>query len=202
MKYPKLREVKEAVISLVTKPYTSKFPFKPHEPFDGFRGKPEVNEDECVGCETCANICPSRAITISDDKENNKRTISRDYGACIYCGKCEEHCLTGKGIALSKKFDLACFDRSTLIETQERELITCNHCGTIVTTKDHYKYIHQKLGPKAYSSIMNLNMLNERLKLSREEDVKTEIQDGLKRKDMFDVLCANCLREVQLKNLL
>ena len=202
MKYPKLRELKEAITSLVTKPYTSNFPVKPHEPAEGFRGKPLVNEEGCVGCETCANICPSIAITISDDKENNKRTITRDYGACIFCGKCEEHCLTGEGVALSQKFDLACFDRDTLIETQERELLTCNHCGVIITTKDHYKYISEKLGPQAYSSVMNLNMLNERLELHRKKDVNTDVKDGLKRKDMFNILCPNCMRETQLKNLL
>jgi formate hydrogenlyase subunit 6/NADH:ubiquinone oxidoreductase subunit I len=202
MKYPKLRELKEAITSLVTKPYTSNFPVKPHEPAEGFRGKPLVNEEGCVGCETCANICPSIAITISDDKENKIRTITRDYGACIYCGKCEEHCLTGDGVALSQKFDLACFDRSTLIETQERELLTCKSCGVIITTKDHYKYINEKLGPQAYSSVMNLNMLNERLELHRKKDVNTDVKDGLKRKDMFNILCPNCMRETQLKNLL
>ena len=202
MKYPKLRELQEAIISLFSRPYTSNFPIKPHEPAEGFRGKPLVNEEDCVGCETCANICPSLAITISDDKENNNRTITRDYGACIFCGKCEEHCLTGEGVALSQKFDLACFDRDTLIETQERELLTCNHCGVIITTKDHYKHIHEKLGPKAYSSIMNLNMLNERLMLDRQQDVNIDVKDGLKRKDMFNILCANCMRETQLKNLL
>ena len=202
MKYPKLRELQEAIISLFSRPYTSNFPIKPHEPAEGFRGKPLVNEEGCVGCETCANICPSLAITISDDKENNKRTITRDYGACIFCGKCEEHCLTGEGVVLSQKFDLACFDRDTLIETQERELLTCNHCGVIITTKDHYKHIHEKLGPKAYSSIMNLNMLNERLMLDRQQDVNIDVKDGLKRKDMFNILCANCMRETQLKNLL
>ncbi len=64
MKYPKIRELKEAVISLVTPAYTSKFPHKPHIPFENFRGKPEVDEANCVGCETCANVCPPNAITI------------------------------------------------------------------------------------------------------------------------------------------
>ena len=34
MKYPKIRELREAVVSLVTPAYTSSFPKKPHEPFD------------------------------------------------------------------------------------------------------------------------------------------------------------------------
>jgi len=101
MKYPKLREVKEALISLFSRSYTTKYPYKPHVPFAGFRGKPVVNEDGCVGCETCANVCPSVAITFVDKPGEKKRYIYRDYGKCIFCGKCEEHCITGEGVKLS-----------------------------------------------------------------------------------------------------
>ena len=202
MKYPKLREVKEAVISLFSKPYTTKYPAGDFKPFPGFRGKPVVDEDNCVGCETCANVCPPIAITFVDDKEKGIRTITRDYGRCIFCGQCEEHCITGKGVKLSDEiYDIACFDRSAVIETQERELILCDSCGAIITTKDHMKFIHEKLGPLSYSSIMNLNLLNERLKLAGDGDTKTEITDGLKRKDTFSTLCPNCNRQIQVKNL-
>ena len=44
MKYPKIRELKEAVTSLLTPAYTSSFPHKPHTPFENFRGKPEVDD--------------------------------------------------------------------------------------------------------------------------------------------------------------
>jgi hypothetical protein len=53
----------------------------------------------------------------------------------------------------------------------------------------------------AYASILNLNMLNERLKLDDQEAVLVEITDDLKRKDMFNVLCPDCLRKVLLTSL-
>jgi hydrogenase-4 component H len=203
MKYPKLREVKEALISLFTSSYTTKYPFKPHVPFAGFRGKPVVNDKGCVGCETCANVCPSNAITFVDEPGEKKRFIYRDYGKCIFCGKCEEHCITGEGVKLSDEiFDLAVFDRSQLIENQEFELLVCESCGAIITTKQHMKFINDKLGPKAYASILNLNMLNERLKMTDPADVDVKVEDGLKRKDMFNNLCPNCMRKVQVENLL
>lgn len=202
MKYPKLRELKEAVTSLVTPAYTSKFPFKPHTPEPSYRGKPVVNDDFCVGCETCANVCPSGAITVEDLADDGIRIIRRDFGKCIFCGQCEEHCITKEGVKLSDKiYELATFDRHTLVETQEKELLTCRNCGAIITTKKHFEFMHHKLGPKAYASLMNLNTLNERLELAGEQDVEVEVIDDLKRKDMFNVLCPNCLRQVLVKNL-
>ena len=202
MRYPKLRELKEAVISLVTPAYTTKFPKKPHIPNENFRGKPVVDDKNCVGCQTCANVCPPRAITFTDDEKTKKRTIVRDFGNCIFCGQCEAYCITQKGVKLSNTiYDLAVFDRTNLVETQEKELLICDSCGAIITTKEHFLFMHSKLGAKSYSSILSLNLLNERLQLAQQKDVSVEIKDGLKRKDMFSILCPNCNRKVQIKNL-
>ncbi len=202
MRYPKIREIKEAVISLFSPAYTTRFPKEPHIPFENFRGKPIVDDANCVGCETCANVCPSHAITFKDDSLRQIRIIERNYGVCIFCGQCEEHCITKKGVKLSDRiYDLATFDRMTLIETQEKELLICMNCSTVITTKQHFQYLHDKLGPMAYASILNLNMLNERLKLEDNVATKVEVIDGLKRKDMFNVLCPDCLRKVLLKSL-
>jgi formate hydrogenlyase subunit 6/NADH:ubiquinone oxidoreductase subunit I len=202
MKYPKLREVREAIVSLVTPAYTSKFPKEPHVPFDNYRGKPVVDDANCLGCETCANVCPSGAITFSDDKEKRKRTVKRDFGKCIFCGLCQVNCITGNGVKLSDRiFDLAVFDKANLVEYQEKDLLICENCGSVITTREHLHYMHRKLGPKAFSSILNLNMLNQRLKLSEGQDLDTGITDDLRRKDIFNIICPNCLRIVLVKYL-
>jgi formate hydrogenlyase subunit 6/NADH:ubiquinone oxidoreductase subunit I len=202
MKYPKLRELKEAVISLVTPAYTSRFPAEPHVPFENFRGKPVVDNENCVGCETCANVCPPQAITFSDDKHKAIRTIRRDYGKCIFCGQCELHCITGKGVKLSDKiFDMAAFDPAKNVEYQEKGLIICKSCNAVITTEEHLHYMHRKLGPRAFSSVLNLNLLNQKLKLAEGQDVDLEVKDNLKRKDMFNIICPNCLRIVLVKYL-
>lgn len=202
MKYPKLRELREAVISLVTPAYTSKFPAEPHIPFERFRGKPVVDDNNCVGCETCANVCPPQAITFTDNIEQKSRTIKRDYGKCIFCGQCQDHCITKKGVTLSDKiYDLAVFERTKNVEYQEKELLVCENCSAVITTKEHLKFMHRKLGPKAFASILNLNILNEKLKLAEGQDTHIEIRDSLNRKDMFNIICPNCLRQVLVKYL-
>jgi hydrogenase-4 component H len=202
MIYPKIREIKEALISLFTPAYTTRFPDEPHIPFEKFRGKPVVDDANCVGCETCANVCPSHAITFRDDPVKKIRIIERNYGLCIFCGQCEEHCITRKGVKLSDRiYDLATFDRSLLVETQSKELLICKSCKSVITTKQHFEFLHERLGPMAYASILNLNMLNERLKLEENEAADVEVVDELKRKDMFNFLCPDCLRKALLKSI-
>lgn len=202
MKYPKIREVREALVSLFTPAYTSRFPAEPHVPFENFRGKPIVDNDNCVGCETCANVCPPQAITFADDKDKAVRTIRRDYGKCIFCGQCQEHCITGNGVKLSDRiFDLAVTNRNENVEYQEKELLICRNCSAVITTKEHLYFMHRKLGPKAFSSILNINLLNQKLKLADGQDIDSEIKDPLKRKDMFNIICPNCLRQILVKYL-
>jgi len=201
MRYPKLREIKEAVISLFSPVFTTSFPREEHIPAEKFRGKPVVDDNNCVGCTTCANVCPPRAITIIDNKEKEVRTIIRDWGCCIFCGQCEAFCITGKGVKLSNQlYDLAIFNRNDIIEKQEKALMICKYCGEVITTKEHIQFMMDKLGPKGYSSTLNLNILNENLLLSS-QNTSIDISDDLKRKDMFNILCSDCQRIVQIKIL-
>lgn len=158
-----------------------------------------------MGCLTCSNVCPANAIVVSDDKETGLRKITRDYGKCIFCGQCERYCITGEEVILYDKiYDLSGFDRKkeNIVEEQEKELLLCENCGAIITTKEHIQYLHKKLGAKAYSSLLDLNTLNDDFELSSKEEIKTEVIDGLQRKDSFKVLCPNCLHKSLLNNLL
>ena len=51
--------------------------------------RPEIIEDNCIGCGECSQICPKHAITM----KNNKAHI--DYKDCIRCYSCHETCVNG-----------------------------------------------------------------------------------------------------------
>lgn len=50
-------------------------------------GKPQVNQEKCVGCHTCAKYCNQAAIQFGEDK---KATI--DHELCVGCGRCIATC--------------------------------------------------------------------------------------------------------------
>ncbi|KAA0006878.1 MAG: 4Fe-4S dicluster domain-containing protein [Thermoplasmata archaeon] len=49
----------------------------------------KVDEEKCVGCGACVDVCPNGAITI----ENDKAKI--DESKCIECGACIDTCPQG-----------------------------------------------------------------------------------------------------------
>lgn len=198
MRYPKLRELVEAIKALVQGPYTSGFPFKPHVPEKKFRGKPEYNKDGCVGCGACAEVCPTGCIKITDDtdSETPRRKLDLHYDSCIFCGQCQAACITQEGIKLSDKYDLALFDRNEAVESVEKELVLCQGCGSVIGAKEHLLWIAKKLGPLAYSSPTSYLSALKELKLAY---LKVEKSEDLTRQDRMKLLCPKCRREITLE---
>lgn len=51
----------------------------------------------CYGCSACADICPSHAIHMEEDKEGFRYPVT-DAALCTECGKCREVCIYQKEI--------------------------------------------------------------------------------------------------------
>ena len=51
--------------------------------------RPKAEENSCIGCRQCANVCPARAIAMVDGKPKV------DYSVCIRCFCCQEFCPVG-----------------------------------------------------------------------------------------------------------
>ena len=205
MKYPKIRELIEATKALIKGPYTSDFPRKPIEPAKRFRGKPEYSNDVCIACTACSLVCPARAIefrdTVTEEKATRKMILHLDE--CHYCGQCSALCTTRNdnppGIKHTTKFDLAGYDRATMVSTtDEKELALCESCGEVITAKAHLDWLARRLGPLAFS---NPTLFVSSLKdMGFSEDVLEVVKDGLTiRSDRIKVLCSKCRRKATIE---
>lgn len=65
-----------------------------------------VKEAACVGCGTCAEVCPVGAPSLAGEKGSLKAAIDR--GRCIGCGECALQCPT-KAITMDWKVEIAEF---------------------------------------------------------------------------------------------
>jgi len=211
LRWPKLRELKEAVIAVISPRFTTRFPAVPCEVPERYRGKPEFDLDECIGCGACVNVCPTEALTQLDDTQSNppKRKITLRYDTCIFCGNCQDNCTTEKGIYLSRQWDLATLDRGSTVETQEYELQLCEKCGAIIGTKKHLVWLYEKLGPLAYAnpsillakSGQLLAGLSARPETTKQNDSEQqpEKQQAVQPSDFMRILCPKCKFELNVR---
>jgi formate hydrogenlyase subunit 6/NADH:ubiquinone oxidoreductase subunit I len=204
MRYPKLRELVEAVKAIVSRPYTTSYPYKPHEPPKRFRGKPEYSNTGCIACTACSLVCPARAIevrdTVTKDKATRKMVLHLDE--CHYCGQCSALCTTKDdtppGIHHTTEFDLAGFDRNEMLSmTDEKDLALCEICGDVITAKAHISWLVKKLGPLAFSNpTLFVSSLKE---MGIADDVFQVAKDYVLRSDRIKVLCSKCRRRATIE---
>ena len=205
MKYPKIRELIEAIKALLTGPYTSNFPRKGIEPAKRFRGKPEYSNEGCIACTACSLVCPVRAIefrdVVTEEKATRKMILHLDE--CHYCGQCSALCTTKDdnppGIKHTTKFDLAGYDRATMISTtDEKDLALCESCGEVITARAHLEWLAKRLGPLAFS---NPALFISSLKtMGFSENILAAVKDSVEtRADRIKILCAKCRRRATIE---
>ena len=203
MRLPKLRELKEAITVLLSPRFTTKFPAEPCQVPENYRGKPEFDDEYCIGCGACVNVCPTEALTQTDDLESNppKRTIISRYDTCIFCGNCQDGCTTEKGIRLTDQWDLATLDRQETIATHEYELQLCEKCGAVVGTKKHLLWLNKKLGPLAYTNpSLLLSQDAQMQELNQTPPIQpTKESKDVTANDFMRILCPKCKCELNIQ---
>jgi formate hydrogenlyase subunit 6/NADH:ubiquinone oxidoreductase subunit I len=204
MRKPKLRELKEVVKSLFSKPFTNDFPRKKHVPFERFRGRPYFHEEDCVGCTACVQVCPAKAIEFSDEVKSGfaKRRLTVHWDICVTCGQCQANCLTGKGIVLSQEFDYATTGkRDDLKVSIDKEFIICECCGDPVVPYDQYLWVSKKLGPLSFTNASLLLFYLRSVGLAlKEKAIPGKKTSVINRSTRIKILCPRCRREAVLKS--
>lgn len=108
---------------------TSSYPLEPIAVDKNFRGKPEQNPQQCIGCAACVNACPSNALTVETDLATGELAWQFNLGRCIFCGRCEEVCPTA-AIKLSQEYELAVWKKEDFL--QQSRFALCNCASAIV----------------------------------------------------------------------
>jgi len=198
MKYPKLRELKEAITSLFSKPYTTKFPKKPSVPYPRFRGRIEFDEEQCIGCGACAEVCPANAREIKDIPEKRVRKVIYHLDMCILCGQCVAYCITKKGIYHTLDYDMVHTDKKSFYYEIEKELVLCERCGRPITTKDHLLWIAEKVKEPGYA---NPTLILAKLSKMGIVELEPERKEEAYRADHMRLLCPSCRKEVYLREI-
>ncbi|MFN3967229.1 MAG: 4Fe-4S binding protein, partial [Endomicrobiia bacterium] len=142
------------------------------------------------------------AIEVIDDINSNPpiRRVIWHYDLCIFCGQCERLCTTEKGVKLSnKEFDLATLDRKTLISEIKKELLICQHCGTVIAPIDQILWLTKKLEHMTYGNYLAFTTLQELLRKNKLETSKDKpLETSLSRDDLFSFSCPKCRRQILL----
>ncbi|MEM1569343.1 MAG: 4Fe-4S binding protein [Candidatus Bathyarchaeia archaeon] len=105
----------EVLKHLFKKRATLMYPFKDREKIpipEGLRGKISFNRELCIGCGLCVKFCPSGAAELAEDDKGKRPIFHLDQ--CLFCAQCEEVC-PRKAITLTREFEIAGFNRSSLI---------------------------------------------------------------------------------------
>ena len=201
MRKPKLRELKEAIRAVLYGPYTARFPAEPLPAAEGYRGKGAFDEEACIACGACAEVCPANAIEMTDDLDADPptRAIVRYHDRCVFCGVCEDSCTTEKGVHLTGEYDMSAFDRSECIVQTKKPLVICEMCGAPIAALAHIRWVAEKVGARRFA--------NPTLALVMEPTPSLEpitLRDHERppdRSDILRVLCPSCRRTVILNEV-
>jgi formate hydrogenlyase subunit 6 len=107
---------------------THAYPLEPMPVDKNFRGKPEHNPQQCIGCAACVNACPSNALTVETDLATGELAWQFNLGRCIFCGRCEEVCPTA-AIKLSQEYELAVWKKEDFLQQSRFAICHCRVCS-------------------------------------------------------------------------
>ncbi|HEX7319606.1 MAG TPA: 4Fe-4S dicluster domain-containing protein [bacterium] len=198
MRKPKIRELIEAIKAIFKGPYTSQFPGKPSPAQKRFRGKIEFDLDKCILCGACVEVCPANARAQEDNRTKKIRREIHYQERCVYCGQCVAYCTTKDGIRHTQEYDLVQITKDGYTNSIEKELILCERCGTVITTRAQLLWIAHRVGELAYANPTLFLVLSQEY---GEENLPRNKDAAPYRSEHLRFLCPACRRSVYLHEI-
>jgi len=153
----------ESFKNLISKPETIKYPFEPSPEPKNYRGTILYNEELCIFCDRCENICPPGAIKFEVvDIESGKKQYNYNPYLCIYCGACVDVCPKASEGCLSQS------EKRT--PPLGREIVKDKRLGYFINSIEN---------PKDFEK--EWEKLEERARISREKLAEYKKQQRLKK---------------------
>jgi Ni,Fe-hydrogenase III small subunit/formate hydrogenlyase subunit 6/NADH:ubiquinone oxidoreductase subunit I len=118
-----------------------------------FRGRPHFDFEKWTDVRPAAEVCPTGAISFRDS--NDSRTVTVDYGLCVFCGLCAE-ASPDEAVRITQEFEMATPHRHNLVLTAEYTLSpdrTHRQLGTVRSSSENVETDAENLGQKARESI-------------------------------------------------
>lgn len=106
---------------------TLRFPRRVAPPA-GFRGPVQLDPEGCVGCATCAYVCPSSAISLSSDGLHYEWRY--DPGRCTFCGRCADLC-PAEALAMAAERPPIYTQAGALRQVYHLAYPRCPECGQV-----------------------------------------------------------------------
>ncbi len=99
------------------RPNTILYPEEKMEMAEDFRGELGLVMERCVGCESCARVCPNKCLDMMLDGTGegvNKWMPALDMAQCMFCGLCVEVC-PSTALHMTNRYETATTDRNDKI---------------------------------------------------------------------------------------
>ena len=103
-------------------------------------GMVNVNDEKCLVCDACSNMCPFQALRVRYD--NDKRNLEFNMSRCTACGICEAICpYNAIKVGYSYNKD---YDKGWRVVASD-EVARCRRCGKPIGSMKYLKYLEKKL---------------------------------------------------------